>query len=273
MPELPEVETVRRDLAASVVGALVASVSVTGLRSTRRHPDPSAFVDGLTGQALVGFRRWGKYLIVELAPGPSVLVAHLRMSGQLRLAASRDVPLAPHSHVVLTFVDGRQLRFVDPRTFGELFVTSPSLPELAGLGPDALDVDIDCFAARLTARRTRLKALLLDQRFVAGIGNIYSDEILWTSRLRWSRPANQLRPVEVRRLHAAMVSVLGEAVSLRGSSLGDKQYVDLAGRGGGFQERHAVYGHLGDPCPRCGHRIERTVVAQRSHFWCRGCQK
>jgi len=108
---------------------------------------------------------------------------------------------------------------------------------------------------------------------VAGIGNIYSDEILWTARLRWSRPAGQLRPAELNRLHAAVGSVLTSAVEHRGSSLGDAQYVDAQGRPGAYQERHAVYGREGRACPRCGHVIERTVVAQRSHFWCRRCQR
>jgi formamidopyrimidine-DNA glycosylase len=275
MPELPEVETVRRDLAASVAGARVTSVAVTGLRSTRRHPSGEAFAAALTGRALAGFGRWGKYLLIDLDPGPSRLVVHLRMSGQLILAPSPSVPLVKHSHVVMSFEDGRQLRFVDPRTFGELFVTGPDLPELAGMGIDALDpaLTASALAGLLARRRSRLKPLLLDQRVIAGIGNIYSDEILWASRLRWSRPADSLRPVEVRRLYDAMTLVLAGAVEARGSSLGDNQYVDLSGQGGTFQARHQVYGRLGQPCARCGGAIERAVVAQRSHFWCRRCQR
>ena len=273
MPELPEVETVRRDLERSLSGARVAAVEVTGLRSTRRHPETGAFAAALTGRAMTGFGRWGKYLLVSL--DGAVLVVHLRMSGQLRLAESAQVPLDRHSHVVLTLEDGRQLRFVDPRTFGELFVTSPSLPELRGLGVDALDPALSSVALTdlLARRRARLKPLLLDQRVVAGIGNIYSDEILWSARLRWSRRADRLRPAEVRRLHTAMNEVLGAAIADRGSSLGDGQYVDLSGRSGGFQERHAVYGREGRPCPSCGRPVERMRVAQRSHFFCRACQR
>jgi formamidopyrimidine-DNA glycosylase len=274
VPELPEVETVRRDLSQTLIGAKVARVDVSGLRSTRRHADAASFAAALTGRVLGGFGRWGKHLLVDLS-GSAVLVVHLRMSGQLLLVSSGDVPLVKHAHVVLTFTDGRQLRFVDPRTFGELFVTTPELPELAGLGIDALDPGLtaEMLGSALPARRARLKPLLLDQRFIAGIGNIYSDEILWAARLRSSRRADQLRPVEVRRLHAAIGEVLGAAVEARGSSLGDGQYVDLSGRPGTFQQRHAVYGRAGQACLRCGRVIERTVVAQRSHFFCRGCQR
>jgi len=276
MPELPEVETVRRDLAVELPGTTITKVEVTGARSVRRYEDPAAFATALTGRSVASVGRWGKYLLIELGGASrGVLVVHLRMSGQLRLEASPRAVLAKHSHVRLTLGDGRQLRFVDPRTFGELFVTSSDLPELAGLGIDALDpaLTAKAFAGLLATRRARLKPLLLDQRVVAGIGNIYSDEILWRARLRWYRPAAALRPVEVGRLHAAVQEVLTEAIEARGSSLYDGQYVDLSGRPGQFQERHEVYARLGEPCRRCGRPIERTTVAQRSHFWCRGCQR
>jgi formamidopyrimidine-DNA glycosylase len=269
MPELPEVETVRRDLASSLDSALVTSVRVTGARSVRRRP--ASFASSVCGQRLESFGRWGKYLLIGLAPSGSVLVVHLRMSGQIRLCAEGDV-VAPHTHIVFGLEGGRELRFVDPRTFGEMFVTSAALPELAGLGPDALSLSAPSLAALLAGRRARLKPLLLDQRFVAGIGNIYSDEILWTAQLRWSRPGSSLRPVEVRRLHGAIVGVLESAIARRGSSLRDAQYVDLMGVAGSFQAVHAVYDRLGLGCPRCGRPIERTVVAQRSHYWCRRCQ-
>jgi formamidopyrimidine-DNA glycosylase len=251
----------------------VVGVDVTGLRSTRRHADAGSFAAAVNGRVMSAFGRWGKYLLVSL--DDAVLVVHLRMSGQLLVKESAAVPRARHSHVVLTLADGRELRFVDPRTFGELFVTSADLPELAGLGIDALDpaLSVEALGGLLARRRARLKPLLLDQRVVAGIGNIYSDEILWTARLRWSRRADRLRPIEVRRLHAAMAEVLGGAIEARGSSLGDNQYVDLSGRPGGFQERHAVYGREGRPCPRCGRPVERITVAQRSHFFCRACQR
>jgi formamidopyrimidine-DNA glycosylase len=238
----------------------------------RRYADRSVFERALVGRQLVGFDRWGKYLLIRLSPGCDVLVVHLRMSGQL-LLSSPSAPLARHTHVVVSLGDGRELRFVDPRTFGEMFVTSAGLAELAGLGADALALDRGSLAALLRQRRARLKPLLLDQRVIAGIGNIYSDEILWHARLRWSRPAGSLRRGEVDRLFSAVTSVLGAAVAGRGSSLRDAQYVDLAGLSGGFQEAHEVYDRLGQPCRRCGRLIERTTVAQRSHYWCRRCQK
>ncbi|GAC1312036.1 MAG: bifunctional DNA-formamidopyrimidine glycosylase/DNA-(apurinic or apyrimidinic site) lyase [Acidimicrobiales bacterium] len=271
LPELPEVETVRRDLEAALAGSSVARVSVTGARSTRRHATVDSFARSLTGRRLIGFDRRGKYLLIALEPA-ATLVAHLRMSGQLRLEPGPEVPLARHSHVVIGLADGRELRFVDPRTFGELFVTTPALPELAGLGVDALAVTRPQLAGLLTGRRAGLKAFLLDQRRIAGIGNIYSDEILWTARLRGMRPGGSLRPAEVRRLHTSVVAVLEAAVEGRGSSLRDAQYVDLDGRAGTYQQRHAVYGREGLPCPRCGRPVARVTVAQRSHFWCRGCQ-
>jgi len=270
LPELPEVETVRRDLARELEGAVIDDVTVTGARSVRRN-DTRTFRRALRGATLVSFGRHGKYLLMGLDDG-RVLVAHLRMSGQFLLVPSAAAPVK-HTHVRLALADGRELRFVDPRTFGELFVTTADLPELATLGIDALDLDRPALEALLGARRGRLKALLLDQRVIAGIGNIYSDEILWTARLRGSRPANRLRPVEVGRLHDAIAAVLGEAVARRGSSLADAQYVDLAGQPGSYQEAHNVYGRAGLPCPRCGRAVERTVVAQRSHFWCRNCQR
>ena len=194
------------------------------------------------------------------------------MSGQLRLAAGPHVPLAKHSHVVMDLDDGRQLRFVDPRTFGELFVTTPDVPELARLGVDALAITRAELTRLLAGRRARIKTVLLDQRVVAGIGNIYSDEILWTAGVRGTRAAGSLRPAEIGRLHDATGAVLGAAVESRGSSLRDQQYVDLGGLTGTYQERHAVYGREGLPCSRCGRPVLRTVVAQRSHFWCRCCR-
>jgi formamidopyrimidine-DNA glycosylase len=271
LPELPEVETVRRDLACAVTGARVDHVTVTGARSIRRQR-PEDFAAALTGTRFEHVGRRGKYLLVALDSG-QVLVAHLRMSGQLLIAPPGDDAVKKHTHVRVRFSDGRELRFVDPRTFGELFVSSAELPELSALGVDALGIELATLAALVGASRARLKPWLLDQRATAGIGNIYSDEILWTARLRWSRRADRLRPVEVRRLHAAVTTVLADAIAERGSSLGDAQYVDLAGRPGSYQERHSVYGREGLPCPRCGRPIERTVVAQRSHFWCRACQR
>ena len=270
MPELPEVETLRRDLEREVLGRTVAAVEVTGLRSIRRHLSPDDFASRVVGRRLTTVDRHGKYLLVSLDEGEDRLVAHMRMSGQL-LSVPAAAERVKHTHVVLSFADdGPQLRFVDPRTFGELFV-APQCPWAEA--PDALSLDVDDLRRVLAGRPTGLKVFLMDQRRLAGIGNIYSDEILWRARLRGDRPAGSLRPPLVRRLHEAIVEVLQEAVEHRGSSLADAQYRDLFGEVGRFASRHAVYAREGLPCPRCGRPVVRRKVAGRSHFWCRTCQR
>jgi formamidopyrimidine-DNA glycosylase len=282
VPELPEVEVVRRDLAAEVAGSIVVGVSVTGVRSVRRQ-DPEQLVHRVTGAELGPPGRVGKYLTIPLDhPGEDVLVVHLRMSGRLVLAAAGD-PLARHTHAVIQLSDGRELRFVDPRTFGELFVTRSiggtggaggRPPELAHLGPDPLDPSFcEAVLRRLVAdRRARLKPLLMDQRRLAGLGNIYSDEALFRAGLRFDRPAGALTLAEVSSLHAAITATLAEAVEHRGSSLRDAQYVDLFGRPGGYQSHHRVYAREGRPCPRCHRPVVRRRFANRSTFFCEACQ-
>jgi formamidopyrimidine-DNA glycosylase len=290
MPELPEVETVRLDLVGAVVGRLVRQVDVSGARVARRHRSPQELASLLAGMRIYGVRRLGKYLLVDLdrgRPDPggargsdgAVLVVHLGMSGRLCLVDSEEVPIEPHTHVVATFADGGQLRFVDPRTFGEMFVTAATsclgrVPELAHLGFDPLEdhVTWSGLERRLSVRRTALKALLMDQRFVAGIGNIYADEILFRARLRYDRPSCSLTAAEVRRLHGAMKRTLSEAIVDRGSSLADEQYRDLLGSTGRYQLRHRVYGREGQPCRRCRSPIARIKMNGRSTFFCERCQ-
>ncbi len=278
MPELPEVEVVRRGLARGVVGRTVDAVEATGARSIRRHADADEFGGAVVGRTVRRVDRRGKYLLLRL-DDDSVLVAHLRMSGQLILTADATRPRARHTHVVLTFTDGGQLRFVDPRTFGELFVSATrsrdgAVVELASLGPEPLDraTTPAVLAARLTPRRTRLKSALLDQRTIAGIGNIYGDEIAFRAGLRHDHRTDSLTPAEVARLHAAMVEVLDAAVRCGGSSLADGQYVDVDGRAGTYQHEHAVFARAGEPCLRCGRTIERVRFAGRSTHFCPGCQ-
>jgi formamidopyrimidine-DNA glycosylase len=218
--------------------------------------------------------RRGKYLVLGLSDGAR-LVVHLRMSGQLWLTDDPGEPRRPHTHVVFDLADGRQLRFVDPRTFGEVFAVPPgtAVPAVDGLGPEPDSLASADFAALLRGRRAQLKPLLMDQHFVAGLGNIYSDEVLWTARLRWDRRSDTVPAGAARRLHEAMLAVLDDAVTHRGSSLGDDQYVDLFGRPGAFQLRHQVYGREGRPCPRCGAPIRRVKVAGRSSYLCTTCQR
>lgn len=279
MPELPEVEVVRRDLEHQVVGRRLRRVEVHGARSVRRHGAAGLPTARLRGRTVTAVDRRGKYLLLRL-DDPTVVVVHLGMSGQLRWAASARERRPPHTHVVWTFEGGGQLRFVDPRTFGEVFVSAAdpatgAVPELAHLGADPLEVAErpGALAALLDARRTKLKPLLMDQRVLAGIGNIYSDEILFAAGLRGDRPAASLTPAEVGRLAAAAAAVLRAAVAHRGSSLADAQYVDLAGRPGRYRDCHAVYDREGAPCPRCGRRVVRQRWSGRSTFGCPGCQR
>jgi formamidopyrimidine-DNA glycosylase len=277
VPELPEVETVRRDIDKEFVNKRIKKVEVTGVRSIRRHVTPTEFVTKTEGRKLGGTRRRGKYLLLMLDNG-DVLVAHLGMSGQLLRSQPKE-PVPKHTHVVLSFVAGPQLRFVDPRTFGELFVTTPDrledeVPELAHLGFDPIN-DLMAwtrFGDLLTARKGKLKQLLTDQRFVAGIGNIYADEILFTAGLRHDRNSATLTPQEIRRLYRSIGETLQEAIKHRGSSLADEQYRDIFGDTGAFQRLHNVYDHEGAACPRCRDTIVRVKAYGRSTFFCPRCQ-
>jgi len=278
MPELPEVETIRRDLDKEVVGKRIKIVEVNGLRSIRRYKTKKPFISALEGKKLTGIERKGKYLLFKLDDG-SVLVIHLGMSGQLLRAKGPKDPAIKHTHVVLTFTQGGQLRYVDPRTFGELFVTSPDeleheVPELHHLGFDPLDdvMSWTAFGDRLTSKKTKLKTLLMDQKFIAGIGNIYADEILFNAGLRYDRSSETLTSQEVRRLYRAMIETLQEAIKHRGSSLADEQYKDLFGEVGDFQSQHKVYDREGEPCRRCRSPIIRVKQGGRSTFLCEQCQ-
>jgi formamidopyrimidine-DNA glycosylase len=278
MPELPEVETIRRDLDKDVVGKRIKSVEATGLRTIRRHKSKKAFIGLLEGRKITAVSRKGKYLLIKLDDG-NLLVVHLGMSGQLLRAKSAKEAMLKHTHVVINFTQGGQLRYVDPRTFGELFVTTPDdlaheVPELAHLGFDPLDdvMSWTTFGDRLHQRKTKLKVLLMDQKFVAGIGNIYSDEILFAAGLRFDRGSESLSAQEVRRLYRAMIETLHEAIKHRGSSLADEQYRDLFGEVGDFQSMHKVYDREGEPCRRCRSRISRVKLAGRSAFLCEQCQ-
>ena len=277
MPELPEVETIRRDLEREFVGKRVKSVEVDGLRSIRRHRTSKAFVSRLEGHKVTGVTRKGKYLLIRLDDA-DLLVAHLGMSGQL-LRVNPKEPRERHTHVVISFTQGSQLRFIDPRTFGELFVTTTEelpdeIPELAHLGFDPIDEVMSWtrFAELLYAKKTKLKPLLMDQRFVAGIGNIYADEILFAAGLRYDRSSETLTAQEVRRLYRAMIETLQDAIKHRGSSLADEQYRDLFGDIGDFQSQHKVYDREGQACRRCRNPIAKVKVNGRSTFHCPQCQ-
>ena len=280
MPELPEVETVRRGIAAQVVGRRIERVEV-GRERTVRRTSAQALVDGLTGATVTDALRRGKYLLLPLDTG-DVMMVHLRMSGRLLVAAS-GTERPPHTHVVmhLSGEPPQELWFVDPRTFGEVVVYDPDradvqMPELARLGIDPVAEGLSRrqLAEALRGRRRQLKPLLLDQSVVAGIGNIYCDESLHRARLRPDRVADTLTAREITRLHEAITTVLAEAVEAGGSTLADTQYVDIEGQGGWFQVHHKVYDRAGQRCLTCGKAdIVRTVSGGRSTCHCPRCQR
>jgi formamidopyrimidine-DNA glycosylase len=278
MPELPEVEVMRRDLEREVVGKKIKAVEVTGTRSVRRHKNRKEFITVLTGRKITAVQRRGKYLVMKL-DGNDALIVHLGMSGQLLRAKTAREKAPKHTHVAITFTQGGLLRFVDPRTFGEMFIApydeiDQQVDELAHLGLDPLETALswDLFGRMLAEKKTKLKPLLMDQKFIAGIGNVYSDEILFEAGLKWDRQSDSLSQQEVRRLYRAITETLNGAVKYRGSSLADEQYVDLFGKPGEYQEHHQVYGREGEACVRCRRPIQRARYSNRSTFYCDACQ-
>jgi formamidopyrimidine-DNA glycosylase len=285
VPELPEVEVVRRGLELHVVGRTISSAQVLHPRAVRRHvAGPDDFSAALSGLTVTGTGRRGKYLwlpVIEGTPGErspaeDALLAHLGMSGQL-LLGDPERPISPHVRVRFTFTDaGPDLRFTDQRTFGHMaFVAGGAVlpPMIAHIAPDPMDPDFDEAAVigRLRSRRSAIKVALLDQSLVSGIGNIYADEALWRAKLHWATPAAALTRAEAGRLLAAVREVLGEALTAGGTSF-DSLYVNVNGESGYFGRSLAVYGREGEPCPRCGTLIRRDPFMNRSAYSCPACQ-
>jgi formamidopyrimidine-DNA glycosylase len=277
MPELPEVETVRRGLDEHLVGRTVEHVEVGRERVVRRT-SREALIDGLTNTTILRADRRGKYLLLPLDSG-DVMMIHLRMSGQVLIAAGgADRPR--HTHVVLSLDNNTEMWFVDPRTFGEVVVYDPAnaaveLPPIARLGIDPIAEDFPRDHLRQLVRSTSqaLKPFLLDQTKVAGIGNIYADEILHRARLRPGRAANTIDAAATWRLHDAIIDILNDSIDVGGSTLGDAQYVDVDGESGSFQNEHRVYGRTGQRCSTCGRGwIRRTISGGRSTHYCPVCQ-
>ena len=275
MPELPEVETVRRGLEAHVVDRTIDQAEVRHPRAVRRHlAGPDDFAAVLRGRTVTGARRRGKYLWLPL--GDDALLAHLGMSGQL-LVGDPQRPVSSHVRARFTFTDGGpDLRFSDQRTFGHLVWSAGGavLPGLiAHIAPDPLEAafDPEVFLARLRRRRTGLKRALLDQSLVSGIGNIYADEALWRARLHWARATDTLsRPAALRTLDEVR-EVLADALESGGTSF-DSLYVNVNGESGYFGRSLSVYGRAGLPCPRCGTPIRRDPFMNRSAYSCPRCQ-
>ena len=276
MPELPEVETVRAGLERWVSGRTIASVEVMHPRAVRRHlAGASDFAGLLAGRTILGARRRGKYLWLPLDSGDALL-GHLGMSGQL-LVQPVEAPDETHLRVRLRFTDGgRELRFVDQRTFGGLAVDpgGAELPHpiqhIARDPVDPLFSDTE-FIARTRSRRTGIKRALLDQSLISGVGNIYADEALWRSKLHWARPTETLTRPAVALLLASVRGVLGDALLAGGTSF-DSLYVNVNGESGYFDRSLAVYGRRDEPCPRCGTPIRRDPFMNRSSYTCPRCQ-
>ena len=274
MPELPEVEVVRRGLEARAVGHRVQCVEVLHPRSVRRHlPGPADFAARLGGRTLAGVCRRGKFLWLPLDTGDALL-AHLGMSGQL-LVRPAQAEAERHLRVRIGLGD-IDIRFVDQRMFGGLWWSEGGarLPDaIAHIALDPFDAAFDetAFTARLRTRRTGVKRALLDQTLISGVGNIYADEALWRARLHSARPTQTLRRFEVAALLEALRGVMTDALAAGGTSF-DALYVNVNGQSGYFDRSLAVYGQQGRPCPRCGTPIRRDAFANRSSFSCPRCQ-
>jgi formamidopyrimidine-DNA glycosylase len=278
--ELPEVEVVRRDLEKEVVGRRVRTVDVrphrNAMRVIRRHARRKEFADRLAGKKMTKVDRKGKYVLIHLDDG-DVLVVHFGMSGQF-LRGTKRQSLPTHTHVVIEFQQGGDLRFIDPRTFGEMFVTSADelgkVKELDHIAIDPLEDTFTWqeFSGELARRATKLKSLLMDQKFVSGLGNIYSDEVLFAAGLRHDRMSDSLSSQEVRRLYRAIREVVQDAIRYRGTTLADEAYVDLFGKPGEFQTELKVYGRKGLACRRCRTPIDVVKISGRNSYFCPQCQ-
>jgi formamidopyrimidine-DNA glycosylase len=272
MPELPEVETVVRDLRPRLLGRRIAAVEV-GRRALRR-PWSRAWGPALAGRRVLDIRRRGKWILLAL-DRQQHLIFHLGMTGQLTVVPSRS-PVQDHTHLVFRLDRGsQQLRFRDVRRFGSvtLFPTPGDVERFfagAALGPEPFDLDPRYWRERLAGTRRCLKAVLLDQRVVAGVGNIYADESLFEARLHPAQPGQVLQSRQALRLQKAIVAVLERAIARRGSSIRD--YIGGSGLKGEFQEEFRVYGRTGLPCPRCAEPITCVRLAGRSTHFCEKCQ-
>ena len=287
MPELPEVETVARGLQASVAGRRILSVA---LGKTDFIDDPVAIERELPGRAITRIERFGKFMLLKLAksaapaePGSpadenapvelsEALLVHLGMTGHLA-PHFPEQPLTKHTHVTFRLDDGRELRYTDARRFGRMaYLSGAALTaELERFGADPLHVSPQEFTQRIRASRSRIKALLLDQTVLRGVGNIYADEALWKAKIHPAAPGNRLSARHVEKLRQALKQILLRAIELRGSSISD--FVDSNGDSGEYQQHHRVYGREGKNCYRCGALIRRVIVAGRSSHFCARCQR
>ena len=277
MPELPEVETVARGLQRQIAGRRILRIT---LGKTDFIDNPEEIEKELPGRAIGSVARYGKFLLLRLTPKEdareteheSALLVHLGMTGMLRPQPAGE-PHAKHTHVVALLDDGRELRYIDPRRFGRMaYLAGKSLQEeLRRFGADPLEAGLEEFTARIRGKRARIKALLLDQRVLRGVGNIYADESLWKARIHPKRLGARLQKEQVKELYRALQGILERAIVMRGSSIAD--FLDAEGQPGEYQRHHRAYGRERKPCFRCKTRIKRVIVAGRSSYFCPQCQK
>ncbi len=273
MPELPEVETVANGVDARIRGQRILRVWTSGKPQTFKSPE-SELVETLTGARILRVHRVGKTIVADLNTArslPAQFLVHLGMTGRL-LVSQPEVPVPPHTHCILSLADGRELRFVDPRRFGRLSIARESY---LGPGAEPTTISAEAFAQLLhgpkLARRTPIKAALLNQTILHGVGNIYADESLFRASIRPRRQAGRLTCAELHRLHAALQTVLAHAIKLGGSSVSD--YVDADGIRGFFQLQHKVYSRAGQLCHDCATPLKKIIVGGRTTIYCPTCQK
>jgi formamidopyrimidine-DNA glycosylase len=275
MPELPEVETVANGVHARIHGQTVVSVQTSNKPQTFKSP-PDEIIEALTGSRIERVHRVGKTIVIDLSRKDlsrkrklAQFLVHLGMTGRL-LVSTPDTPIPPHTHAILALSSGKELRFIDPRRFGRLSIVAPDT-KYEGPGAEPLTISLEDFIALFRHRKTPIKAALLNQSLLHGVGNIYADEALFHAGIRPTRHAGRLTRAELTRLREALIKVLTEAIKLGGSSVSD--YVDADGVAGFFQLRHHVYSRTGQPCRVCGTPIKRIVIGGRSTHYCPKCQK
>jgi formamidopyrimidine-DNA glycosylase len=281
MPELPEVETVARGLQKTILGRRIVSIA---LGKTDFIDDPAALEQQLPGRRIETVERYGKFMMLRLSPlqnaalAPAVgeaesasLLVHLGMTGNLASRAAEE-PHEKHTHVWMLLDDGRELRYTDPRRFGRIAYLAGGaiLAELQRFGADPLQVSLEEFTQRIRSRSSRIKALLLDQGVLRGVGNIYADESLWRAKIHPAKRGSGLSLKQTTALRRVLQEILRKAIALRGSTIAD--FEDGDGEPGAYQKHHRAYGREGHPCHRCGTTIRRSIVAGRSSFYCPACQ-
>jgi formamidopyrimidine-DNA glycosylase len=280
MPELPEVETVARGLRLTILGRQILSVM---LRKTDFIDDPSLLELHLPGRRIEAVERYGKFMLLRLSAAqgrensasgddaPAALLVHLGMTGHIASTAPNK-PWLKHTHASFMLDDGRELRYTDARRFGRLaYLSAAVLPgELEGFGAEPLEVSADEFAVRIRSRHSRIKALLLDQTVLRGVGNIYADESLWRAKIHPAKLGSSLSKKQTEALRRALQAILNKAILMRGSSISN--FLDTDGEPGAYQQHHRAYGREGEKCYRCGAIIRRAIVAGRSSYFCPKCQ-